>query len=168
MVSEDEHSDSGPAGTPTWRRCLTLMDKLFPPPEPDGRLEMIVSIIADTVTEHGYAEMWHVPGDQQAALRSQARKAVKQPQAKAFRDWDSQPRRLRHDSGRRTTVPDPTPNVSGERGQPQNRTRVAMPSVRVVDLSFARALCMASLSCGRTHVLLAANKRWWKDGCPAD
>jgi transposase-like protein len=44
------------------------------------------------------------------------------PVAKAFQPRDAQPRRLRdHDSGCQTTAPDPTPEVSGERGQDQTR-----------------------------------------------
>lgn len=53
------------------------MDKLFPEPELDDRFELVVQAITGTVAEHGYAEMWNVPGDQQAAPRKQVRSAVK-------------------------------------------------------------------------------------------
>lgn len=78
MASEDARCDLGPAAAPTCRRCLALMDRLFPPPEPDGRLATVVAAVVDTVLEHGSAEIRGVPGDQQAALRSQARTAVRQ------------------------------------------------------------------------------------------
>jgi hypothetical protein len=77
MVSGEE-ADAGAAFAPSCRRCLALMDKLFPEPKPDDRLELVVQIIADTVVEHGYAEMWNVPGDQQAVLRKKARAALRQ------------------------------------------------------------------------------------------
>jgi hypothetical protein len=54
------------------------MDKLFPAPDLDDRVALVVQVITDTVAEHGYAEMWHVPGDHQAALRKQVRSAVRQ------------------------------------------------------------------------------------------
>jgi len=53
------------------------MDKLFPEPELDERFGLALQVITGTVAEHGYAEMWNVPGDQQAALRKQVRSAVK-------------------------------------------------------------------------------------------
>jgi hypothetical protein len=72
----DESGDE--AFAPTCRRCLAIMDKLFPEPVLDDRFALIVQIITDTVAEHGYAEMRNVPGDQQAALRNQVRSAVRQ------------------------------------------------------------------------------------------
>jgi hypothetical protein len=63
---------------PTCRRCLAIMDRLFPEPVLDDRFPLIVQIITDTVAEHGYAEMRNVPGDQHAALRKQVRSAVRQ------------------------------------------------------------------------------------------
>jgi len=65
------------AAAPSCRRCLALMDKLFPEPELDDRFDLALQAIAGTVAEHGYAEMRGVPGDQQAALRRQVRSAVK-------------------------------------------------------------------------------------------
>lgn len=62
---------------PTCKRCLALMDKLFPAPMPDDRLALVIQIVTDLVLEHGYAEIHSVPGDQQAALRAAVRKAVR-------------------------------------------------------------------------------------------
>jgi hypothetical protein len=72
----DEPGDE--AFAPTCRRCLAIMDKLFPETVLDDRFALIVQIITDTVTEHGYAEMRNVPGDQHAVLRKQVRSAVRQ------------------------------------------------------------------------------------------
>ncbi len=73
--------DDDPGGedafAPSCRRCLALMDKLFPEPELDDRFDLAVQAVTGTVAEHGYAEMRGVPGDQQAALRRQVRSAVK-------------------------------------------------------------------------------------------
>lgn len=77
MVSEDPGSDFGPISSPSCRSCLAVMDRFFPAPLPDARLARAVSEIVDTVLVHGCAEIRHVPGDQQAALRSQVRKALK-------------------------------------------------------------------------------------------
>ena len=63
---------------PTCKRCLALMDKLFPAPTPDDRLALVVRVVTDLVLEHGYAEIQSVPGDQQAALRAQVRTAVRE------------------------------------------------------------------------------------------
>lgn len=63
---------------PTCKRCLALMDKLFPAPAADDRLALVVRVVADLVLEHGYAEIQAVPGDQQAALRTQVRSVVRQ------------------------------------------------------------------------------------------
>lgn len=81
-MAGDEGADAGEPGdeafAPACRRCLAIMDKLFPAPLLDERFALVVQIITDTVAEHGYAEMRHVPGDQQAALRRQVRSAVRQ------------------------------------------------------------------------------------------
>ncbi len=81
-MAGDEGGDADESGdeafAPTCRRCLAIMDKLFPKPVLDDRFALIVQIITDTVAEHGYAEMRNVPGDQQAALRKQVRSAVRQ------------------------------------------------------------------------------------------
>ena len=61
-MADDEagggHEPSDRAAAPTCRRCLAIMDKLFPEPVPDGRFPLIVQIITDTVTEHGYFKGW--------------------------------------------------------------------------------------------------------------
>jgi hypothetical protein len=81
-MAGDEGGDADEPGddafAPTCRRCLAIMDKLFAEPVLDDRFPLIVQIIADTVAEHGYAEIRNVPGDQQAALRKQVRSAVRQ------------------------------------------------------------------------------------------
>jgi hypothetical protein len=65
------------AFAPTCRRCLALMDKQFPEPRRDDRFPLVSQLVTDLVIEHGYAEVRHVPGDQQAALRKHVRLAVR-------------------------------------------------------------------------------------------
>ena len=65
------------AFAPTCRRCLALMDRLFPEPRRDDRFPLVVQIVTDLIVEHGYAEVRGVPGDQQAALRKHVRSAVR-------------------------------------------------------------------------------------------
>jgi len=77
LMASGEVTDDYAVFAPTCRRCLALMDKLFPEPKRDERFGMIVQVITDVVAEHGYAEMWNVPGDQQAALRKEVRAAVR-------------------------------------------------------------------------------------------
>lgn len=72
----DEYGDDE-AFVPTCRRCLALMDRLFPEPRRDDRFPLIAEMVTDLVVEHGYAEVRHVPGDQQAALRKHVRSAVR-------------------------------------------------------------------------------------------
>lgn len=74
---DDDDLGGEEASAPSCRRCLALMDKLFPAPKLDDRFDLAVQAITGTVAEHGYAEMWNVPGDQQAALRKRVRSAVK-------------------------------------------------------------------------------------------
>jgi len=73
---EDADEPGDEAFAPTCRRCLAIMDKLFPEPVLDDQFALIAQIITATVAEHGYAEMHNVPGDQHAALRKQIRSAV--------------------------------------------------------------------------------------------
>jgi len=78
MEGERDGKDEGEARyAPSCRRCLALLDKLFPAPQLHDRFPLIVGIVADTVLEHGTAEILGVPGDQQAALRREVRAAVK-------------------------------------------------------------------------------------------
>jgi hypothetical protein len=66
------------AYAPTCRRCLTLIDRHFPPPKPDDRLELVAQLAADVVVDRrGFAEIHHVPGDQQDALRKAIRTAIR-------------------------------------------------------------------------------------------
>jgi hypothetical protein len=53
------------------------LDRLFPSPKFDDRFPLVVQIIADTVAEHGTAEILGVPGDHQAALRKEVRAEIK-------------------------------------------------------------------------------------------
>ncbi len=65
------------AFAPNCRRCLSLMDQHFPQPRVHDRLGLVAQMTADLVCEHGYAEVEHVPGDQQAALRKAVRALVR-------------------------------------------------------------------------------------------
>lgn len=65
------------AFAPTCRRCMTSMDKLFPAPTPDPRLPLVGRMVADLIIEHGFAEIYHVPGDQLESLRKLIRKLVR-------------------------------------------------------------------------------------------
>jgi hypothetical protein len=71
----DRDGEEGEARyAPSCRRCLTLLDTLFPAPQLNDRFPLIVRIIADIVLAHGTAEILDVPGDQQAALRKAVRR----------------------------------------------------------------------------------------------
>jgi hypothetical protein len=74
---EDSVHDSDDVSSPTCRRCLSLMDKLFPEPKLDDRFPLVVQLVTDTVLEYGTAEILGVPGDHQAALRREVRTAVR-------------------------------------------------------------------------------------------
>ena len=75
----NEHpvGDGEDVTSPTCRRCLALMDKLFPEPGLDNRFPLVVQLVTDTVLEYGTAEILGVPGDHQAALRGEVRAAVR-------------------------------------------------------------------------------------------
>jgi hypothetical protein len=78
LMEADRDDEDGEAGwAPSCRRCLALLDPLFPAPKLDDRFPLIVRIVADTVLEHGTAEILDVPGDQQAALRREVRAEIK-------------------------------------------------------------------------------------------
>jgi hypothetical protein len=66
------------AFAPTCRRCLAIMDKLFPEPGLNDGFPLIVQFVTDTILAHGTAEIIGVPGDHQPALRKEVRAAVKQ------------------------------------------------------------------------------------------
>jgi hypothetical protein len=74
---EDSADDGGDVSSPTCRRCLALIDKLFPEPKLDNRFPLVVQLVTDTVLEYGTAEILEVPGDHQAALRREVRTAVR-------------------------------------------------------------------------------------------
>jgi hypothetical protein len=63
--------DKEPAFAPTCKRCLALLDRMFPPPPIHPQLPLVARLVSDLVAEHGYAEIYDVPGDQQTELRRQ-------------------------------------------------------------------------------------------------
>ncbi|MET8090535.1 hypothetical protein [Micromonospora sp. NPDC005220] len=67
-----------PAFAPRCRRCLALMDRLFPAPAVDERVPVVAQLVVDLVLRHGYAEVRRVPGDQLFALRKAIRLLIKQ------------------------------------------------------------------------------------------
>lgn len=62
---------------PTCRRCLTILDRRFPPPNIDDRLGVVTELVARAVDEHGSAEIIGVPGDQVAPLRTELRRVFR-------------------------------------------------------------------------------------------
>lgn len=54
------------------------MDGYFPAPLVDKRVPLVAQLVADTIVEHGYAEVHGVPGDQQATLRRAVRARVRE------------------------------------------------------------------------------------------
>lgn len=78
MEGERDGEQPGQARcVPSCRRCLTLLDRLFPPPKLNDSFPVIVQVVADTILEYGTAEIFGVPGDQQSALRKEVRAEVK-------------------------------------------------------------------------------------------
>lgn len=77
MASGEDTADDEAVFAPTCRRCLAIMDKLFPQPELDRGFPLVVKVVTDTVIDYGTAEILGVPGDHQAALRKQVRAAVR-------------------------------------------------------------------------------------------
>jgi len=78
MEGDRDDEEQGEARyAPSCRRCLALLDTLFPAPKLHDRFPLVVRIIVDTVLEHGTAEVLDVPGDHQAALRREVRAEVK-------------------------------------------------------------------------------------------
>lgn len=75
------------AFAPTCRRCLAVMDKLFPAPSPDERLPLIAQLAADSILEHGHAEIRGVPGDQHQRLRTAVRAQVRERAAQNCRSY---------------------------------------------------------------------------------
>jgi len=86
MEGDRDGEENGARYAPSCRRCLALLDTLFPAPKLNDRFPLIVRIIADTVLAHGIAEILDVPGDQQAALRKAVRAEVKQRLGYGFED----------------------------------------------------------------------------------
>jgi hypothetical protein len=83
VMEADPDGEDGAASVPSCRRCLALMDRLFPAPALDERLPLVVQVVTDTVLELGHAELRGVPEDHQAPLRAQVRSVVREEEA----DW---------------------------------------------------------------------------------
>ncbi len=78
LMEGDRDGEEGEASdAPSCRRCLALLDRLFPAPKLNEQFPLIVQVITDNVLEYGTAEILDVPGDQQAALRREVRAEVK-------------------------------------------------------------------------------------------
>ena len=81
MAIADDQSPSGASQrsllVPTCRRCLTTIDKMFPEPTADARVELVASLIATAVEAYGSAEVLGVPGDQMKQLRVATRRELK-------------------------------------------------------------------------------------------
>ncbi len=62
---------------PTCKRCLRILDKQFPPPPPDQRLDGNVMRAVEELEQWGCLHVWGVPGEQievfRKSLRAQAR-----------------------------------------------------------------------------------------------
>jgi hypothetical protein len=71
----NELSDEA-AFSPSCKRCLAVMDKLFPAPLPDKRLPLVAQLVAESILDHEHAEVRDVPGDQQQPLRTAVRTLV--------------------------------------------------------------------------------------------
>lgn len=63
---------------PTCQRCLAILDRRFPPANPDDRIGLVVKFAARAVEEHGSAEIVGVPGDQVTPLRTEVRRVFRQ------------------------------------------------------------------------------------------
>jgi len=77
LMANEDGEDEEAVFAPTCRRCMALMDKLFPQPALDPRFPLVVQVVTDTVVEHGTAEILGVAGDHQAVLRREVRAAVR-------------------------------------------------------------------------------------------
>jgi hypothetical protein len=66
-----------PEFAPTCKRCLALLDRMFPPPPVHPQLSVMARVATDSVAADGYAEVHGVPGDQQTELRRQVRALVR-------------------------------------------------------------------------------------------
>ena len=67
-----------PEFVPTCKWCLAVLGRIFPPPPVHPQLPVIARVVADSVREHGYAEVHGVPGDQQTELRRHIRALVRE------------------------------------------------------------------------------------------
>jgi hypothetical protein len=87
MEADPDGDEDGAASVPSCRRCLALMDRLFPAPALDERFPLVVQVVTDTVLELGHAELRGIPGDHQAALRAQVRSAVRKRTGYGLRSY---------------------------------------------------------------------------------
>ena len=71
------YREKDPDAAPTCRRCMASVDRLFPRPPRDARVDLIAHLVVDALQEQGVAEVVGVPGDQMSALRAAVRRAVK-------------------------------------------------------------------------------------------
>jgi hypothetical protein len=72
---------------PTCKRCMAVVDRSFPDPVPDDRIDLLADLIAGALAEHGSSEVVGVPGDQMAALRGAARRRIKERFGFSARTW---------------------------------------------------------------------------------
>lgn len=62
---------------PTCRRCLAIVDRLLPVTDPDDRVAALAKIAAQSVHDHGTAEIIGVPGDQLSIIRTAIRNELR-------------------------------------------------------------------------------------------
>lgn len=115
------------AHAPTCRRCLSLMDRFFPEPKLDERFPVVAQVITDLVLEHGYAEIRGVPGDQQEALSSNVRSAVRRRAGCGSETFAHGDLVVSSASRSITCVPK---NISRQRGKPWSASTTATRPVR--------------------------------------
>ncbi len=53
MEADPDGDEDGAASVPSCRRCLALMDRLFPAPALDERFPLVVQVVTDTVLNSG-------------------------------------------------------------------------------------------------------------------
>jgi hypothetical protein len=68
---------SDPVFAPSCRRCLAILDGLFPAPEGDARLDPVVARCLDEISYWGSAQVDQTPADQIPLLRKRLRAAAK-------------------------------------------------------------------------------------------
>lgn len=66
-----------PVFAPSCRRCLAILDGLFPASQGDSRLDMVVARCLDEISYWGSAQVDQTPADQSPLLRKRLRAAAK-------------------------------------------------------------------------------------------